>query len=130
MPDSEGLYNPGRLPTFFQDPDRCGYLIYAGQALAGFALVRGVSKEPMVMGEFFIVRAARRRHAGHEAATELFRLHPGLWGIPFQEQNHGAARFWRHVTTNIAGAACTEERRPIPGQPGSPPDTWLLLSTR
>jgi hypothetical protein len=22
MPDSEGLYEPGRLPTFFEDPDR------------------------------------------------------------------------------------------------------------
>src|SRR6266496_5099299 len=38
MPDGEGLYEPGRLPTFFEDPDRCGYLIYSGQALAGFAL--------------------------------------------------------------------------------------------
>jgi len=32
MPDSEGIYKPGRLPTFFEDPDRCGHLIYSGQA--------------------------------------------------------------------------------------------------
>jgi predicted acetyltransferase len=115
MPDSEGLYEPGRLPTFFEDPDRCGYLIYSGQALAGFALIRGLSQELKVVGEFFVVRGARRQHVGHEAAMELLRLHPGYWGIPFQEENQGAARFWRRVATDIAGAACKEERRPVPG---------------
>jgi predicted acetyltransferase len=77
MPDSEGLYKPGRLPTFFEDPDRCGYLIYSGPALAGFALIRGLSAEPKVVGEFFVVRAARRQRVGYEAATSLLRLHPG-----------------------------------------------------
>ena len=129
MPDSEGLYKPGRLPTFFEDPDRCGYLIYSGQALAGLALIRGLSQELKVVGEFFVVRAARRQRVGHEAALELLRLHPGCWGIPFQEENRGAARFWRRVATDIAGAACKEERRPVPGEQGIPPDTWLLLST-
>ena len=77
MPDSEGLYEPGRLPTFFEDPDRCGYLIYSGQALAGFALIRGLSQELKVVGEFFVVRAVRRQRVGHEAALELLPLHPG-----------------------------------------------------
>ena len=129
MPDSEGLYEPGRLPTFFEDPDRCGYLTYSGQALAGFALIRGLSQELKVVGEFFVVRAARRQRVGHEAAMELLRLHPGCWGIPFQEENQGAARFWRRVANDIAGAACKEERRPVPGKQEIPPDTWLLLST-
>jgi hypothetical protein len=66
MPDSEGLYQPGRLPTFFEDPDRCGYLIYSGKALAGFALIRGLSQELTVVSEFFVVRAARRQRVGHE----------------------------------------------------------------
>ena len=98
-------------------------------SLAGFALIRGLSQEPKVVGEFFVVRATRRQRVGHEAAKELLRLHPGCWGIPFQEENQGAARFWRRVATDIAGAACQEERRPVPGNQGIPPDTWLLLST-
>lgn len=129
MPDSEGLYKPGRLPTFFEDPDRCGYLIYSGPALAGFALIRGLSAEPKVVGEFFVVRAARRQRVGYEAATSLLRLHPGRWGIPFQEENRGAARFWRRVAADVAGAACKEEQRPGRGKPAIPPDTWLLVST-
>jgi hypothetical protein len=43
-PDGEGLYKLGRLPTFFEDPDRCGYLIYSSQAHAGFALIRGLAQ--------------------------------------------------------------------------------------
>jgi predicted acetyltransferase len=130
MPDSEGLYKPGRLPTFFEDPDRCGYLIYSDQALAGFALIRGLTEEQKVVGEFFVVRAIRRQRVGYEAAMTLLRLHPGRWAIPFQEENQGAARFWRRVAADVARAACEEEERPVPGKPGIPPDTWLLLSTR
>jgi predicted acetyltransferase len=130
MPDGEGLYKTGRLPTFFEDPDRCGYLIYSGEALAGFALIRGLAEDLKVVGEFFVVRAARRQHVGYEAAASLFRLHPGQWGVPFQEENQGAARFWRRVAADAAGAACKEERRHVPGKPEIPPDTWLLLSTR
>jgi predicted acetyltransferase len=128
MPDEEGLYELSRLPAFFGDPDRCGYLIYNGQALAGFALIRGLSGDPRVVGEFFVVRAARRRRVGYEAAITLLRLHPGRWEIAFQEENQVAARFWRRVATDVAGAEAGEERRPIPGKPGIPPDTWLLLS--
>jgi len=130
VPDSEGLYKPGRLPTFFEDPDRCGYLIYSDQAPAGFGLIRGLTEEQKVMGGFFVVRAVRRQRVGHEAAMSLLRLHPGRWAIPFQEENQGAARFWRRVAADATGAACKEEERPVPGKPGIPPDTWLLLSTR
>jgi predicted acetyltransferase len=127
MPGEEGLYKQDRLASFFEDPDRCGYLIYSGHALAGFALIRGLSEEPKVVGEFFVVRAARRQHIGRKAALSLLRLHPGRWEIAFQEENQGAARFWRHVAADVARAPVKEELRPVPGKP--PPDTWLLLST-
>jgi len=35
LPDDEGLYKPGRLPGYFDDPDRGGYLIFNDSALAG-----------------------------------------------------------------------------------------------
>jgi predicted acetyltransferase len=130
LPDEDGLYETGRLSAFFDDPDRGGYLIHAGRGLAGLALIRGLAQEPRVMGEFFVVRAARRQRVGHEAAARLLRLHPGRWEIAFQEENPGAARFWRRVAADVAADAYREERRPVPGKPQIPPDTWLLLSTR
>lgn len=129
MPEADGLFRSARLPGYLDgDPDRRGYLILSGRELAGFALVRGLITEPRVMGEFFVVRAARRRHVGQDAARQLFGLHPGRWEIAFQEENPRAARFWRRVGADAAGAACREERRPIPGKPWIPPDTWLLLT--
>lgn len=127
MPDGQGLYETGRLRIFFEDPDRCGYLIYSGQDPAGFALIRGIAAEPRVMGEFFVVRAARRKRVGREAAVRVLGWHPGRWEIPFQEENPGAARFWRYVGERAAVGGYEEERRPVPGKPAIPADTWLIL---
>lgn len=129
LPDGDGLYPSGRLPLFFDDPDRCGYLVCRGAAVVGFALVRDLSGDPRVLGEFFVVRAARRLRVGQDAALAVLRAHPGRWEIAFQEDNPGAARFWRRVATEAVGSAWTEERRPIPGKPAMPYDTWLALTT-
>ena len=129
LPDSSGLYKNARLLSFFGDPDRCGYLNYSDQAPVGFALIRGLAGGIRVMGEFFVVRAARRQRVGHDAAAKVMSLHPGRWAIPFQEENPGAARFWRLIGAELAIGNCEEERRPIPGKPEVPPDIWLLLST-
>jgi len=129
MPDSSGRYENARLLSFFGNPDRCSYLTYSDQALVGFALIRGLAGDIRVIGDFFVIRAARRQRVGHDAAVKLMSIHPGRWAIPFQEENRGAARFWRLVGADLAIANCEEERRPIPGKPAEPPDQWLLLST-
>jgi predicted acetyltransferase len=129
MPDEQGLYRLGRLPAYLGGPDRAGYLVRVGPELAGFALVRGLEREPRVVGEFFVVRASRRQHVGHRAALQLLERLAGEWEIPFQEANQGAARFWRRVATDAVGTAWREELRPVPGKPHVPPDTWLLLDT-
>jgi len=129
MPDSSGLYETARILSFFGDPDRCGYLTYSDQALVGFALIRGLAGEIRVMGDFFVIRAARRQRVGHDAAVTVMSLHPGRWAVPFQEENPGAARFWRLVGAELATADCEEERRPVPGKSAEPPDIWLFLST-
>jgi predicted acetyltransferase len=129
MPGGDGLFLDGRLPLYFGDPDRCGYLICAASEVAGFALVRGLSGDARVMGEFFVVRAVRRQGIGHAAAIEVLSRHPGPWEIPFQDENPGAARFWRRVATAVAASTWEEERRPIPGKPELPPDVWLRLVT-
>lgn len=127
MPDNDGLYGVRRFLTFFEDPDRSGYLIYSGSALAGLALISGLNAERRRMGEFFILRAARRKSVGYGAVMKLFSLHPGPWEIPFQEENPRAARFWRRIANDVAGSTYSEERRTIPGKPWLPPDTWLFV---
>jgi predicted acetyltransferase len=130
MPDEHGSFKAGRLPGYLVDDDDHGaYLIGSEGKLAGFVLLRGLVHQPRTIGEFFVLRGVRRRRVGHEAAVTALREHPGAWEIAFQEENPGAARFWRRVATDVAGTTWREERRPVPGKPEIPPDVWLLLQT-
>jgi predicted acetyltransferase len=124
-PDARGRFKTDRLRRYLSDADRTGYLFRQGPHLAGFALVRGIGGPLRVMGEFFVVRAARRQRVGHDAAVAVMQRHPGTWEIAFQEDNIGAARFWRELAS---GRPHREERRPVPDKPEVPPDTWLILT--
>jgi len=129
-PDEEGTYRFPRLTAYLSDdPDRQAWLIRSGEHVAGFAFVRGLTEPARHIGEFFVVRRARRRGVGHDAALQLLRRHPGPWRIAFQDENPGAARFWRRVATDAVGDAWHEERLPVPDKPWLPPDVWLSLDT-
>jgi predicted acetyltransferase len=128
LPDGEGAYKAGRLPTYFDDPDRCGYLIELDGVPAGFAFVTGVSSALKTIGDFFVVRAVRRRGIGHAVVRQLLERHPGSWEIGFQGGNPGAPEFWRRVATDAAGTGWREEQRPIPGKPHIRHDHFICFS--
>jgi predicted acetyltransferase len=129
MPDASGRFDLGRLPTFFaDDPDRCAYVFLLNRQPVGFGMIRGLAGARAVVAEFFLVRAIRRQGVGGQAALQLLRSSPSpYWGIPFQEQNVAAARFWRKVATAAVGERWREEVRIVKGSAHSDPDTWLLL---
>ena len=129
LPNAEGAYKAGRLPTYFGDTDRRGYLIVWEGAPAGFAFVHGLDSETRMVGDFFVVRAARRRRVGHDVATELLRRHPGRWEIAFQADNTGAPEFWHRVVSDLVGKAWHEELRPVPGKPHIPHDHFVVFET-
>jgi predicted acetyltransferase len=121
------MFKAGRLPTYLDDPDACGYLISYRDAPAGFAFVRTLPDETRTIGDFFVVRAARRRRLGYEVARELLRRHPGRWEIGFQAENAGAAEFWRRLATDVVGASWREDLRPVPGKPHIPDDHFIVF---
>ncbi|MDA2815126.1 GNAT family N-acetyltransferase [Nocardiopsis sp. RSe5-2] len=129
VPGEDGTFPFPRLPLFFDEPEREVLLIRADGAVAGFALTRPLPDGSTSIGAFFILRGLRRGRVGLRAALALLRLRPGRWSIAFQEDNPGAARFWRRVADAAAGDAWREERREVPGRPELPPDTWILLDT-
>ncbi|MFC8275640.1 GNAT family N-acetyltransferase [Streptomyces sp. NPDC057271] len=127
LPHLDGTFRRERLDSAIADADWAAYLVTSGRHPVGLAFVRGLSAPARVLNSFFVVRAARRAGVGLRAVREVVAAHPGRWEVAFQEENTGAVRFWRRVAADIAGEAWSEERRPVPGRPDVPPDTWISL---
>ena len=104
-------------------------MTYSG-SIAGFAFV-GLDWEggKHTIGEFFVVRGARRRGVGEFVARTLIERYPGSWEIAFQDDNPGAPEFWKRVVSGIVGDAWREEWRPVPNKPHIVPDHWLMFET-
>ena len=117
-----------RLDLFRAEPGRQAWLIRYGLTLAGFALTRPLEPGGTSMYAFFIVRGLRRHGVGLQAARELLRLIPGVWGIAFQDENAGAQPFWERVATDVVGDRWHLEKVAVPE--GHTPDIWLRLDTR
>lgn len=132
VPEADGTYPLRHLPKYFGDPGRAAYVVHPANdddQLVGFALVGGLRAGPRTVDEFFVVRAVRRQRVGRQVADALLRLHPGQWEVGFQEENPGAARFWRGVVAEAADIS-HEERHPVPGKPELPPDVVITFETR
>src|SRR6476659_5194534 len=128
LPNGEGLYKPGRLPGYLADTGTHGYLISHDGAPAGFAFVTGLDTDLRHMGDFFVVRAVRRKGVGYRVARELLDRYAGAWEIGFQGSNRGAPEFWRRLAADVAGEDWVEERRPVPDKPHIPHDHFILFS--
>ncbi|MEV4570741.1 GNAT family N-acetyltransferase [Nonomuraea sp. NPDC049419] len=128
LPRPDATFRSDRLESAFGDPGWTAYLLSCGDRPAGFAFVRGLDGPVRVLNSFFVVRAARRSGLGLRAVRDVVARHPGRWEIAFQEANAGAVAFWRRVAADLAGDAWTEERRPVPGRPEAPPDTWIAFT--
>lgn len=126
LPAADGLFWSGRerWRGYVADPDRCGYLVRIGDAPVGFALVRGLGREPRILASYFVVRAVRGTGIGTAMLGELFARHPGRWEVAFQDENVAGARFWRRVVPDLL-ADVGEEGRPVPGREDLPEDRWI-----
>jgi predicted acetyltransferase len=97
-----GLYVYRYLDHYFLEPEREAYFVRHEDALAGFALSRGLSTGEREVAEFFVMRRHRRAGVGRRAATQLFATHPGRWVVAFDDDNRHAAAFWPSVMQAIA----------------------------
>ncbi|MEU1877954.1 GNAT family N-acetyltransferase [Streptosporangium sp. NPDC020072] len=130
LPDADGTFRSDRLHAAFTDPGWAPYLVTNGERPLGLAVVRGLDGPVRVLSGFFVVRGARGTGVGLRAVRQVVARHPGTWEIAFQDDNAGAARFWRRVATAIAGDAWTEEHRLVPNRPDLPPDAWISFTAR
>ncbi|MFJ7199921.1 MULTISPECIES: GNAT family N-acetyltransferase [unclassified Streptomyces] len=128
LPDPDGTFRSDRLHAALTRADWAPYLLTVDGSPVGLALVRGLADPTRVLSSFFVVRGVRRTGIGLCAVREVVAKHPGPWEVAFQQGNASAVAFWRRVATEVVGEAWTEERRPVPGRPDLPPDTWISFT--
>jgi predicted acetyltransferase len=130
LPDATGSFwfKNDRFSPYVEDTtgDHVGYLAWQDEHPVGFALVYGGRGDRRGMGHFFVVRAVRRGGVGRELALDVIGRHEPPWQIAFQEENPGAARFWRGIADTAFGDDWREEQHPVPGKPEIPPDAWII----
>ncbi|MFI7679196.1 GNAT family N-acetyltransferase [Actinophytocola sp. NPDC049390] len=130
-PRADGTFKEFDMPSFLgAEPGRSGFLLWRGDDLAGFVLVGPADDDSdRDIREFFVVRGLRRHGVGRRAAAMVLAQLPGRWMIAFQEENPGAAAFWRRVAADAATDGVVEEPHPVPNKPWLPPDVVLRLTT-
>lgn len=124
LPLADGTYRSERLEAALTEPGWAAFLATSGESPVGFAFVRGLDREPLVLNSFFVVAGARRTGVGLALAHQVVTTFPGPWEVAFQEANTTATHFWRRVAASH-DAGWTEERRAVPGRPALPPDSWI-----
>ncbi|HEY6879940.1 MAG TPA: GNAT family N-acetyltransferase [Polyangiales bacterium] len=94
------------------------FFIHKAGALCGFALVQRGSRlsedrDLMDVAEFFVLRGARRRNIGQQAACALLDAFHGRWEIRVRQANAPALAFWSRVVvaraSKVERRACTLE---------------------
>lgn len=99
--DAEGNYHYGYFDAYFSEPERMAFLIYADDALAGFAMVNPhsyIGETPdHVLAEFTVFPMYRRHGLALEAARCILDRLPGRWEIKYNEKNIPAKRLWNKV---------------------------------
>ncbi len=109
---SEARFEYPYLTTYFAEPDRHTYLIWAEESLAGFAVIKKGSEiaeddKAMDVAEFFVLRSRRMRGVGRAALERIVSKFPGPWIIRVQDENQAALEFWHRVIPAVSAAGFT-----------------------
>lgn len=131
LPYADGRYQARQLEGL-PSPDAAGYLAWRPHPRTGkdapiaFAVIEGLTSDRRSVLAFWVAPAVRREGIGRQLALELLARHDGPWSIAFQHENESAGRFWREIADAAFGPGrWSEELRPVPGRPQTPPDHFI-----
>lgn len=104
---ADGRFPDYPLEPFFTQAGWRAFLLKAGEAPAGFALINDHAHSGRAtqhsMAEFFVVRKHRGQGLGGGVARRLIGAAPGDWEIAVARKNVAALAFWRRVAGGCAG---------------------------
>jgi len=106
--DANGVYLYPYLDAYWREAGiRFPYLLYSGDKVTGFALVRKDGNH-WEMGEFYVKPSFRHLGIAETCAGEIFRLHPGEWRIGFNKHNNASRSLWLKLAKKLARGAISE----------------------
>jgi predicted acetyltransferase len=108
--DDNGVYFYPYLDAYWQEEGvRFPYLLYRGDDLAGFAMVRK-EMDHWEMAEFYVKPPFRRTGLGRTCAAALLKKHPGVWRIDFNRHNLASRNLWKSLTDRLSQGEAKEGR--------------------
>lgn len=113
---SNGLYADKDLKEYFEDPNRCAFLIKVGNELAGFVLLHHVISDTenyWVLAEFFVVAKYQKQGIGVQVASLLWKTIPAEWQLTVIPENREALSFWRRTISTFTSGNYTEEVKEV-----------------
>ncbi len=98
-------FNQDALVKYWENTDHWAYLVYMGEDIAGFCLVRKYPEEKEVydIEQFFMLNSFKSMRVGTQVFDSLMLNHPGKWLIRVLKENTGALRFWLKVVRGQVG---------------------------
>lgn len=98
-------FSQDTLVKYWDKPDRWAYLVYEGEDIAGFCLVRKYPEDKDVfdIDQFFILNSFKSTGVGAQVFGCLMLNHSGKWLIRVLKENSGALRFWLKVVRGQVG---------------------------
>jgi len=112
----DGLHRSVDFKIYFEDPTRKAFLVRFARELAGFVLLNkvGIASVPdWNMGEFFILAKFQGKKIGEQVATQIWKIHPGLWEVSVIPENGPALAFWRKTISKYTNGAYSEEMKNV-----------------
>lgn len=98
-----GLYALSKyIELYWEEENRCPYILKCDDNLAGFILVRFNEDGMYEISEFFVLNKYRKTGIGTFMANEIFKKYKGKWEVRTLLKNKRAQEFWRKVINNIS----------------------------
>ncbi|MFZ4831785.1 GNAT family N-acetyltransferase [Rouxiella sp. Mn2063] len=110
---AEGRYsfNPALLDPHWSRDDHWPWLIYCGEELAGFCLLRRYpdNSERYDIDQFFVLRKFKGQGVGKRAFELAVSTMPGLWQTRVLVENSAALHFWRSAIDSLTNGHYQEQ---------------------
>ncbi len=121
-----GLYGYDYFDCYWTEDTRHPFFIKADGKLAGFVMIGNYMEffpgiATYSMAEFFVMYKYRRHGVGTFAATEAFKLFPGMWELRCHPKNTTSVYFWdKVIRENTHDVLCIPAHPENPYDDGSP----------